>query len=417
MRRLALLSLLALPLSACRKQAQDEGGKVTLRFLAAPDVGKFAKEIIRRFEAENPGIKVEMVEGPAASNTREDMYASSFMAKEDTYDLAYIDVAWMPKFAANGWLRPLDDRLTPEIQAQLLPGDLLGSKFEGHFYRFPIQSDGGMLYYRKDLLAAKGIKPPETWDELVAAAKKLQDPPRLWGFVFQGKQYEGLVCAFLELVWGNGGDVIDAAGQVRLDERPAVEALERLVAAIHTDKISPEGVLTFQEEEARHSFQEGKAVFMRNWPYAWNLSQDPKSPVRGKVGIIPMVGGGKGKKGAATLGGWGYGITTFTKHPEEAWKFVEYNARLDMQRLAYEQGGILPTRKSLYADAKVLAGAPHMKDLGRILTQARPRPPVANYARISDSLQLHVSAALSLQETPEQALKTAAKEIRVALMR
>ena len=73
-----------------------------------------------------------------------------------------------------------------------------------------------------------------------------------------------------------------------------------LVSSVHSEKISPEGVLTFQEEEARNLFQEGKAVFMRNWPYAWNLVNAEGSPVKGKVGIMPMVGATPGA-GAATL--------------------------------------------------------------------------------------------------------------------
>ncbi|MEK7288084.1 MAG: extracellular solute-binding protein, partial [Elusimicrobiota bacterium] len=167
-----------------------------VRYLANPDVGGFSKEIIKDFEAKNSDIRVEMVEGPSATNTREDMYAASFMAKEETYDLVYMDVAWLPKFAAQGWLSPLDDLFAKEDQDEFLPGDIAGSRYQGRIYRLPIQSDGGMLYYRKDLLAAKGIEPPATWDELVAAAKKIQSPPELCGLVFQGKQYEGLVCVF-----------------------------------------------------------------------------------------------------------------------------------------------------------------------------------------------------------------------------
>lgn len=403
--------LCAAALAACGPSSSD--GRTVVRFLANPDVGGFAKEIIRRFEQENPSIKIEMVEGPSAPNTREDMYAAAFMAKDDSYDLVYMDVVWVPKFAAQGWLRPLDDFFPPAEQKKFLPGDVAGSKYGGKIYRYPIQSDGGMLYYRKDLLEQAGLKPPQTWAELVAAAKKLQSPPELWGFVFQGKQYEGLVCAFLEMVWGNGGDLLAPDGEVLIDRPEAVEALQSLVDAVRKDRIAPEGVLTFQEEEARHMFQEGKAVFMRNWPYAWNLVQADKSAVRGKVGILPMVRG-KGKN-AATLGGWGYGISAFSKNPQAAWKFIEFNGRPEIQKLAFFQGGIVPTRRSLFEDAEVLKGSPHMKDWGKVLALARPRPVHPGYARVSDILQVRVSAALSGLETPAAALRAAADEIRAAL--
>lgn len=399
MRFLPLIGLLLI--SACKKG--DDGGKTVVRFLANPDVGGFSKQIIKDFEAAHPTIKVEMVEGPSATNTREDMYATSFMAQEDTYDLVYMDVAWMPKFAAQGWLRPLDDWFTPAMQKEFLPGDIAGSKYEGKTYRLPLQSDGGMLYYRTDLVP----KAPQTWAELLAAAKKAQKPTELWGFVFQGKQYEGLVCVFLELLWGNGADINT------LDSPQGVEALQWLVDAVHKDKISPEGVLTFQEEEARHMFQEGKAVFMRNWPYAYNMMQDPKSPVKGKFAVVPMVRGAG--KNAATLGGWGYGISAFSKKPEAAWKYIEFAARAENQKTAFLKGGIIPTRKSLFSDKDILKTSPHMRDWGKILALARPRPIHPQYARISDILQLHVSAALSKQSTAQEALKAAAAEIKPLL--
>lgn len=408
-RRLALVLLAAL--AACGRSEPDDG-KVHVRYLASPDVGGFSKVIIERFEKAHPGIKVDMIEGPSSGDARENMYSTAFMAKDDSYDLAYVDVAWLPKFAAQGWLRPLDDLLPPEKAAEFLPGDVEGSRYQGRLYRVPIQSDGGMLYYRKDLLAAKGIPVPRTWEELARAAVALQTPQRA-GFVFQGKQYEGLVCAFLEVVWGFGGDLLGADGRVRIDGPEAVAALEALVDGIYGRGFIPQAVLTYQEEEARNVFQEGRAVFMRNWPYAWNLMQKEGSPVRGKIGIVPMVAG-PGGKGAATLGGWGFAVSAYSRHPKEAFLLAEFFASPESQKLAFMQGGILPTRKALYSDPDVLRAAPHMKDLGRVLGGARPRPVHPRWPRMSDALQIHVSAALSRQETPAQALEAAAREIRAA---
>jgi multiple sugar transport system substrate-binding protein len=321
----------------------------------------------------------------------------------------------VPKFAAQGWLRPLDDLLAPEELGRFLPGDVEGSRYEGKLYRLPVQSDGGMLYYRKDLLAAAGVPPPKTWAELVAAAKKARSPG-VAGFVFQGKQYEGLVCVFLELAWGFGGDLLAPSGEVRIDGPESIAALRALVDAVHVEGVVPRAVLTYQEEEARNAFQEGRAVFMRNWPYAWNLMQRKGSPVRGKVGIVPMVAG-PGGKSAATLGGWGFAVSSYSKHPREAFRVAEHFASVESQKRAFLRGGILPSRKALYSDAEVLAAAPHMKDLGLVLAGARPRPMHPRWPRMSDALQIHVSAALARQEDPAEALKAAAVEIRAAAAR
>lgn len=413
LRRLAPV-LFAIVLSACGRREPDDG-KVHVRFLASPDVGGFSKVIIERLEAAHPDLKVDMVEGPAAGDARENMYSTAFMGKEDSYDLAYVDVAWVPKFAAQGWLAPLDERIAADKLDAFLPGDLEGSRYQGKLYRLPVQSDGGMLYYRKDLLAAKGIPVPRTWEELVSAAKKTRTPS-IAGFVFQGKQYEGLVCVFMELVWGFGGDLLDPAGVVRIDEPAAVAALSALVDAIHVDGIVPLSVLTYQEEEARNVFQEGRAVFMRNWPYAWNLMQKEGSPVRGKIGIVPMVSG-PGGRSAATLGGWGFAVSAYSRHPDEAFRVAEFFASAESQKLAFLKGGILPSRKALYSDPEVLKAAPHMKDLGKVLAGARPRPTHPRWPRMSDALQMHVSAALSRQEYPAEALEAAAVEIRAAAAR
>lgn len=410
MSRRLVLSLLA-ALCACGR-SEPSDGKVHVRYLSSPDVGGFSKVIIERFEKANPGIKVDMIEGPSSGDARENMYSTAFMAKDDSYDLAYVDVAWLPKFAAQGWLRPIDDLLTPQKAAVFLPGDLAGSRYGGKLYRVPTQSDGGMLYYRKDLLAAKGLPVPRTWEELARAALALQTPERA-GFVFQGKQYEGLVCAFLELVWGFGGDLLDSSGAVLVDEPRAVAALEALVDGIYGRGFIPRAVLTYQEEEARNVFQEGRAVFMRNWPYAWNLMQKEGSPVRGKVGIVPMVAG-PGGRSAAALGGWGFAVSAFSRHPQEAFRVAEFFASPESQKLAFLQGGILPTLKPLYADPDVLRAAPHMKELGRVLAGARPRPVHPRWPRMSDALQIHVSAALARQESPAEALGAAAREIRAA---
>src|SRR5437868_6654108 len=124
----ALLALALLLSAGCGKKP-EAGGPVVLRYLAAPDATGVGKEVARRFEAENPGVRVKIIEGPAATNTREDLYASSFMAGEDTYDLAYMDVVWVPKFAAQGWLRPLDGWFTPRLQKDFLPGPLEASRY------------------------------------------------------------------------------------------------------------------------------------------------------------------------------------------------------------------------------------------------------------------------------------------------
>lgn len=411
MRRALSFAGAALLLAGCGGPS-GSGDRTVIRYLLGPDIGGAHRENIARFERLNPDIEVELVEGPSSTDERERMYAASFAGEESAYDLVYADVIWVPRFAAEGWLRPLDPWFTAKERKRFLPGDMAGSCYKGKIYRVPVQTGAGMLYYRKDLLRKHGIEPPRTWAELAAAAKRIQRPPELWGFVWQGKGYEGLVCDYLELLWGNGGRVLDVRGGVRVDEPPAVEALSWLVDAVHAHRISPPEVLGFEEEDARRVFQEGGAVFMRNWPYVWNLMNEEGSPVRDKVGIVPMVSGGRGRKGAAVLGGWGFGISSFSENPEAAWRFAQFMAAPESQKVGYLRAGIIPSRKLLYRDPDVIAKSPHYKMLYEVVSAARPRPVHPSYSRMSGILQTHLSAALSKKETPERALKAAADEIR-----
>lgn len=399
--------------SAC---GGGEDDRITISFLDAEDKSGAWAEVIANFEAMNPGIKVNLIEGPASTDTRESQYSASLLAKDSTYDLIYLDVVWVPKFAAAGWLVPLDDHFPPLMREKFLPGDIEGCMYDGHIWRIPIRSDGGMLYYRKDLLEDAGIEPPETFADLVAAAKKLQSPPELWGFVFQGKQYEGLTCGFLEILRGFGGNVLDADGTCVLDSPESVGALKWMRNAVFEEKIVTEAVRTYEENETLAAFLSGKSVFMRNWPYAWKACQEEGSAVRGKVGIIPMVHA-PGKSSSSTLGGWGFGISQFSEHKGEAWKFALYAASPESLKIFVRRQGGSPSLKALYDDPEMLSLNPHYPELYEVLLRAEPRPIHPRYPEISDSLQRHVSAVLTGAETPDQAAGKAAEEIEEILSR
>ncbi|NUN48220.1 MAG: ABC transporter substrate-binding protein [Candidatus Brocadiae bacterium] len=394
---------LATAAALCGGCGQSDGRPV-VRFIVQPDAGGGYRAVVEKFALARPDILVEMVEGPASTDSREEMYIGAFMAGDSPYDVVLMDVIWVPKFAAQGWLLPLDDRFPSQARDAFLPGDVRAGIWDGRCYRVPLRSDAGMLYYRSDLVP----DPPATFEALAARARGLKTADR-GGFVFQGRQYEGLVCAFLEVLWGHGGDVLDDSGAVVLDSPEGIRALTWLAGLVGDG--APEGVTTYQEEEARAAFQEGRAVFMRNWPYAWAKLQEDGSPVKGKVGIVPMVHA-EGRESAATLGGWGFGISRTAKFPDAAWAFIEFATAPEQQKLLNARNGAIPTRRALFEDPEILARHPHYPELFRVLLAARPRPVHPQYSRISQSLQRHLSAALVKSETPEEAIRKAAGEIR-----
>ncbi|MEH2177751.1 ABC transporter substrate-binding protein [Nostoc sp.] len=386
---------------------------VTLNILmTAPDAEPWRKGLIRDFEAENPGIRINLVEGPNATNLLEDLYTSSFILGESPYDLINMDVIWTSKFAAAGWLLPLDDRISKKELAAFSPQDVEGGRYQNKLYRIPVRSDVGMLYYREDLIKQAGLKPPETFDDLIRISQVLQKKNQVnWGYLWQGRQYEGLVAMFAEVLHGFGGFWVNPKTlEVGLDRPETLQAIEFLRSTVK-EGVSPPGVTTYQEEDTRRLFQSGKVAFLRSWPYAWPLAQAENSPIRGKIAIKPMVHA-PGKTGAACLGGWGLGIAKSSHHPEEAWKAIQYFTSREAQRRFIFSAGYVPSRRDLFTDQEIVAKYPHYPQLLQVVGNAVLRPPIAQYPQTSDILQRYLSAALSGRMNPERAMQAAAAETR-----
>ena len=412
----ALVLILAIIAWGCSAGGtRSKPGEAVVRVMLPASERPLWRPIVQRFARDHPGARVELIEGPESTDLREDLYTTSLLARDPTFDLIYMDVTWTAKFAAAGWLRPLDDMVSPAECEAFLPAALAAGRYRGRLYRIPVRTDVGVLYYRTDLLEAAGLPPPQTMDQLVGEAKQLQSPPQRWGFVWQGKQYEGLICNYLELLGGCGGFWVDPRTlDVGLDRPEAERALTFLVRCVGAESISPPGVTTYEEEESRRLFQDGRAVFLRNWPYVWPLAQGPGSSVRGHIDAISMVHD-PGRPAGVTLGGWGLGLSSYSRHPALAMDLVRLVTSLEGQRMLCVPTGFSPARSEAYRDSALLASNPFLARIGALHEHAVVRPAIARYAVASDILQRHLSAALSGSVSASEALSDAARETRRAL--
>jgi multiple sugar transport system substrate-binding protein len=392
--------LLLLPaVIGCTKERTDQ--KTAIHFVTwKPNIPGVQEEIIRLFEGEHPDIKIIREVGPHSSTAFHDLLTQKLKNRSEDVDVFLMDVIWPPEFAAAGWAMPLDELFLKNEQENYLEGTILANTYNKKIYGVPLFIDSGMLYYRKDLLDAYSFTPPETWEEMVETANAIVEKEaakgnELYGFSGQFKQYEGLVCDMMEYVLSNGGNIMNAdTGKSGLAERPAMDAV-RFVRDTIIGKTAPRGVLTYQEPESLDLFIQGKAVFHRNWPYAWEVSNDPgRSSVTGKVGIrrLPHF---KNHKSYATLGGWQIGISSYSKNREAAWKFVQFYTSARIQKLLALKAGRAPTRKNLYNDADVLAAHPHFAAMKDVFLTAYPRPGSPLYPSISNVLQRYFSRAIS----------------------
>ena len=360
--------------------------------------------------AKKTGNTVKIFSQPISTTDSLALYRQLFAAKSSDVDVLMVDVVW-PGIIKDHLLDL--KKYSKGAEAQHFPAIVANNTVDGKLLGMPWFTDAGLLYYRKDLLDKHGLKVPETWDDLVAAAKKVQAAERtpavadFQGFVFHAKAYEGLSCVALEWVASfDGGSIVDSNGKVTINNASAAKALNTAASWIGT--ISPNGVLNYAEEDTRGVFQNGKALFMRNWPYAYSLMQAPDSPVKGKFGVAPLPKGGATGKRAATLGGWQLAVSKYSKAPDAAADLVMFMTSTEIQKDRAIKGSYNPTRPDLYKDKDVIAANPFMASLLDVFTNAVARPSTATgikYPEVSQAFWDATHDVLSKKSTGEDAVK------------
>jgi trehalose/maltose transport system substrate-binding protein len=300
------------------------GAGVIIRLAGEPssEGGRYNRGLAEEW-AQKTGNKVEYIFRPSAdSSVALQVYNQYWASKSPDVDVYQIDVIWQG-IAAPHAVDLKKYYSEDEIEAYF-PRIIENNTVGGKLVSIPLYTDAGILYYRRDLLEKYGYKePPKTWEELAAMAKKIQDGeraagnPDFQGFVFEGKASESITCNALEWIYSyGGGRIIEPDKRVTINNPNAIKALDNAHGWIGT--ISPVGVSTYGEEEARNIWQAGNAAFMRNWPYAYALGADPKSAVAGKFEVTVLPKGGDNGNNAACLGGWQLMISAYSKVPDAA---------------------------------------------------------------------------------------------------
>ncbi len=379
MRRIVASLLLALalsvPVSAPRWRAAAQPVHISISCGALGVELKLCSEAIEEWERRT-GHKATIITTPNSSTDRLALYLQMLASGADDIDVLQIDVVWAGILA--GHLVDLGPYVG-DAPMQHFPALIENDTVDGRLVAMPWWADVGVLYYRKDLLAKHGFVPPRTWQEMTEAARSVQQSEReaghrgLWGFVFQGKAYEGLTCNALEWVDSfGGGTFVDENGEITVDNPRAIAALA--LAGSWVGDIAPPGVLNYDEEAARGVFQTGNAVFMRNWPYAWMLAEGKDSPVRGKVGVVPLPSGGPDGKPSGALGGWHLAVSRHSKHPKEAADLITFLTSAEQQKKRAIEASYNPTIPALYEDPEILGANPFLGELLEPMRNATARP-------------------------------------------
>ena len=394
----------------------------------APSEVALWESLVKEFEMQS-GLKVNSLRQPTDTDQRRQGLVISLKAKKADPDVFLMDVAWVAQFAASGWLEELDDytqKNKTNLDVFFAKVLNLADKYKGKLIAFPVYIDGGLLYYRKDLLEKYGYpNPPFTWPELVKYSLKIQKEerkknPQFYGFVWQGAQYEGLTCTFLEFAASGGGGILSDNADIEkiiFNSSQNRKALHYMHDLIHRYKISPPNTFTeMKEEEVRMFFQQGNALFERNWPYAWALHQSPNSQVKDKVAIAPLPHFSEGES-VSTLGGWHIGISKYSDAKEESFKFLSFVTSYVNQKKLALQLGWNPARTDVYQDKELIEKMPHLASLREVFENAYARPPLPYYTLISEVVQRRVNSVLSGRISPSEALSRGQIEIQAIINR
>jgi multiple sugar transport system substrate-binding protein len=384
--------------------ASMNGAKGTVTYCVGKDTTGFTHAWIKAFNAKNTGVTVKIFEFPPSADSQRQQFIQRQQAKSGDCDLFSSDVIWTAEFASQKWLYDL----TPYIEkrkAEFIQAPIETVTYEGRQWGVPETTDAGFLYVNE----SKVKQAPATWQDVYSQAKSNG------GIVYQGAAYEGLTCDFLELLFAAGGQVLSDDGtKAAIDSPQAVSALKLMVDGIKSGA-APRAVTTYMEPESLAAWQTGKYAFMRNWPYAYALSQNDKgSKVKDKFKVVPQPafqGGGKG----GILGGHNSVISVYSKNPGAALAALDYNTSLENNVRAAADASLAPVLNAAYDDSEVKKALPFSDELKQAVAQAKARPVSPVYPQISQAIYNNVNDALAGRQSPEDAMKKAQSAIDKAL--
>jgi multiple sugar transport system substrate-binding protein len=392
--------------SARRRDEPRPPGKLRLAFAHQPLWGDPApfRALLADFARAHSDVELVTQELPNASDVAHQYFLTALEGGARDLDVFVLDVVFAPELARAGWIADLSESFPPDaLKRDFLSGPVDAVILDGRAYAVPWYVDVGVLYRRTDLAP----EPPRTYDELESTALAFRArQPDMNGYVWQGRQYEGLVCNAYEAIWGHGGESTKD-GRVLLDTPEAALALGYLRGLV-VRGVSPKSVLSQAEEESRRVFQDGRAVFMRNWPYAYVEAQKEGSAVRGRVAVSALPTK-TGEPGAGALGGYQLAVNASTPDykRDAALALVRHLTSHEAQAMLAAEYGRNPARRSPYDDPRVRERAPFVASLLPLVERARPRPVTPYWALITDAIQGELSAAVSGIRSPADALRRA----------
>jgi multiple sugar transport system substrate-binding protein len=349
------------------------------------------------------GVHIEVVELPYANLFEKEQL--DLTSRTGAYDVIMMDDPWFPKLAEGANLAPLPrepdgDFITSCVDVCRIPYRT------GKPYALPYVGNSQLFFYRSDLFAKYKLDEPRTWDDVLAAAKTIGPPEKMFGYVMRAAPGNAVVADFMPLLWAFGGDVLDANGKPACDSPEAIEALRFMV---ELGKHSPPGYAGFNADEVSAHLLESSAVMSINWP-AWIAAMDDvsKSKVIGKIGFAPMPSARA--RGVGELGTWLVAVPAASKHSADAFDFIFWATDAPQLKQAVLRGNP-PTRRSVFQSPDLIAKFRAFPVQLTSLESARPRPRTPQWNEIENAFGIYLSRANADALDPAEAMHDAARDI------
>lgn len=416
-----LLLLVAIINLNCVKQQDQPSGQtkqLTLAVVSGVE-GDALKQAARDYEAQT-GVKINIAEFPYANLLDKEMI--DFNARTGAYDLIMLDDPWFPSFATQQFLTDL----TPLLQRRGHSGpdpDFVETSIAvcrhpyqtGTLYALPYVGNSQLFFYRKDLFEKHALKPPATWNDVLTAAKTIQEKESAsgtYGYVMRAAQGNAAVADFMPIFWAFGAEMFDSSGNPTVNSPEGIAALEFM---LQLGNYSPPGYASFNADEVGAHLLQGTAAMSINWP-AWisRFDEAAKSKVIGKMEFGTMPGATKA--GQAEIGNWLIAIPRVSHNAEAAMDFLLWATSAEQMKRSALRGNP-PTRRSLFRDPELVAKFPAYPAQLRSLETSRPRPRTPQWNEIENAFGIFLSKANSGELSPAEAMNEANAEIEQILQR
>ena len=378
-------------------------------------MGKALGLAVEAYKAANPGLTVERLELTGGGLLEKVTIA--MREGSAAYDVIMLDDPWAPEFMSKGWLADLDE-LGGGVDADFVKPARDVSRYPvgaGPHYAVPFVGNVELFAYRKDLFDKHGLSRPESWTDVLNAAKTIsQNEDGISGAVFRGKKANPIVTGFLPILWAHGARVVGVDGKPHLDNDAALAALELY---LELKNYAPKGIETYNSTEVRDALMQGKtAMSIELWPsWAPSLDDPSVSKVPGKIEIMAAPGQVQGP--APMLGSWLVAVPENSKNKSRARDFIDFLTSPEMQKRLALEVGTPPTRASVYEDADVVNAYRWYPAQVAALQSAQPRPRIAQWSKVEAILGDFLQLALIGELPAKEALAEANKRIERALTR